>query len=144
MTDWPFRISSVANFAADLDAFCAAEGYPLLTQDDGNGGRTVGDGAEIEALIRFDFVIFDITTLGVDKGLHVNARASLMPNADQTAAAVALSTLAVQLAAFFASQPTVTNTIPAQYGGGTQTWHATANGTALISPAPKVPKMVWA
>lgn len=152
MTEWLFRVSSFASFAADLDSFTGAMGYAPLTDDDGHGGRIIRPGAELQALIRFDFDLIDnmiivdavtdadgnVVTPPVMKGPHVNAQATLLPNVDQVAAQTALTTLEGQLAAFFGALPIN------DYDGGVHHWHATPSGTILIDPPPIKRRRVWA
>lgn len=130
MADWTFRITSEAAFCADLDGFCAQFGYPLLTVDDGSGGRAL-PGVIIPGS-RFDFDVLELSS-----GLHVNARGSAVDgNTD------ALALIDTRIRSFFASLPTTTNTAPDPYTG-TQVWHTTGN-TVLIDPPPAYPKRVWA
>lgn len=156
--DYCFRIATEAAFAADLNAFCAGYGYAPLSAD----GQTVAD-VVFEGVARFNFDIFEIiipavysvapspgnpgtiTTPADDRGLHVNARALVLPSVDQVAGAAALAALDTNLRGFFATLPTMTNTAPAAYpGAGGQQWHTTPGGTTLIDPAPTVRKRTWA
>lgn len=152
MTEWLFRVTSFAAFAADLDGFTAAFGYEPLTQDDGAGGRMVLPGAAFQDLLRFDFDLIDnmvtvaavldgngnVVTPAVTKGPHVNAMATMLPGADPAAATAALATLGARLAGFFAALPVTS------YDAGAHSWHTTPAGTALIDPPPARRRRVWA
>lgn len=144
--DWQFRIASEAAFATDLNALCAANGYAPLSPD----GQTV-QSCEFEMVSRFDF---DFLTL--PSGLHVNARAMVLPHVDPAVAAQVVAGLAAQIADWFNAgttfpvcpglaaftNPTLGSAYPLQVGG--QAWQKTPGGTVLISPPPAVAQRVWA
>lgn len=146
MADWQFRIASVPAFAADLNAFCAADSYAPLSAD----GQTL-PGCEFQGVARFDFDVF-----GLPSGLHVNARAMTLPSANPTLAAEIMALLGAQISDWFNAgttfpvcpglasftNPTIGVAAPLQVGG--QVWQRTPGGTVLISPAPTVPQRVWA
>jgi hypothetical protein len=147
MTEWLFRVASLAAFAADLDGFTQAMGYQPLTQ-----GGAVLPGAIFQDKLRFDFDLIDnmvtvdavldgsgnVVTPPVTKGPHVNAKATVLPSADPVAASAALAALEGQLAAFFAALPL------GSYDGGAHSWHATSGRTIFIDPPPAVRRRVWA
>lgn len=140
MSDWQFRAASEVAFAADLNALCSAFGYAPLSDD----GATVNS-CTFEDMLRFDF---DKLTLA--SGWHVNARATIMPDVDKTAAQAALDLLAGQIGGFFGTLPTMTNVTPTAPADGSwtpvggQVWHTTPGGTILIDPAPTNPQRRWA
>lgn len=149
MTDWTFRIltGSEADFAADLNAMCAANGWQPLAP------KGVLASVEFQAVARFDFDVFQLPS-----GMHVNARAETLPGIDPATASAVMAEVSRQIAAWFGAVqsgtsypacPTIASYInttlgalaPLQVGG--QTWQSTGK-TVLISPAPSVPKRVWA
>lgn len=161
--DWCFRVTSgsAADFAADLNAMAAANGwaFPLLPASGWNGQQSVA----IADISRMDFDVFEIVinqynaqgqaTSSDDRGLHVNARLAPMPGADPTQAAETLAFWEAAITAWFGgggTQPacpsltTYTNSAPAEYpSNGGQVWQSTGK-TALVSPAPTVRKRLWA
>lgn len=138
MIDWLFRITSIGALANDLDAFCNANGYPLLTVDDGTGGRTIQNVA-FGPHIRFDFDIFTLVSAGKDRGLHVNARGTAVP--EVASAALVLSKLDADLRRYFSAENIIINAPPSPLVGG-QSWHSTGF-TTLIDPVPVQQKRIW-
>lgn len=158
MAEWCFRIASVDDFAADLNDFCAAFGYPPVAAPDPSGSLILGPymmGTDIR--LDFDAFVLEIPAVygtnanpvtdaplvpAQDRGMHMNARATLLASASN---ADSINALAAQISSFFASCPAITNDAPSAYpNAGGQSWNATPRGSILINPTPAQQKRRWA
>lgn len=169
MSDFAFKLASLAGFYADLNAFTDQYAYARMTT---NAGRLPGDpgtGADFLAVAmqdatRLDFIHVanlvskpavmaadgvTVLTPAVTSGPHLTVRSSFV-NGNKSAAAdqAKMTTLLSQLATFFGSQAPAIFTpdpaVQAAFGVAARQYPKTANGTWVISPAPLVPKFAFA
>lgn len=156
MSDFAFKLASLAAFYIDLNGFTDANGYQRLTAIGGKLPGDLGTGdfdtAVIQDATRLDFLYrADLTSLpatyaadgvtvvtpAVMSGPHLDIRCSFSNGLDPSPADEAkMATLLEQLAAFFGAQAPATHTpdpaVQSAFGVGPKQYPTTVNGSMLI------------
>jgi hypothetical protein len=156
MSDFAFKLTSLAGFYTDLNTATDQFGYSRMT--DAITGRLPNDpgtGADFLAMAeqdasRLDFIhVANLTSMpNVPSGPHLDIRVSFVRGNNPTPADQAkMTTLLINLATFFALQTPAIYTpdpaVQAAFGVAARSYPKTANGTWVVVPLPSYPKFGW-